>query len=480
MFDKKSNRPFFYLTFSVIILLVFPILIKNGMFMDGQQYACVAKNLAHEKGSFWFPFLSETWLMVGYPYFMEQPPLFFELESYAFKLFGDSMYTERIFCAFALLLNCVFILKIWNLVVNDDDGISKLGWYPLLLWIVCPVCFWVFQNNMIEMVVSFFALGAVYYALKIVSTERINFFYIVMSSIFVVLGFLTKGLPALFPLVTIPLYYFVTKEIAFKKSFIAFLLTLFITIVFFGLLVLLNDDAKMSLRYYFFERLLSRVDHAPTVDFRLFTLISLIQDIIVPFSIAILVVLLSRNRLSKSIFKNDFYKNFVFFSLLGCVASLPLMLTMVQKNFYYMPALPYFAIAIALYSLKYVKIIYVEIVSNNGLFRKFRFTSISLLITGLLVTAFQIGTYSRDETIIKDVNRIGGYVGKGKIVSTDVDTYYNWSFHFYLLRYHDISLDPRTKDNLFFVTVNNDQSKLPEIAKKVEIPTTDYQLYKIN
>jgi hypothetical protein len=450
------------------------------MFMDGQQYACVAKNLANGKGSFWFPFLSETWLMLGYPYFMEQPPLFYELESLAFKLLGDSMYTERIFCAFTLLLNCWFIQKIWNLVFNDHDGLVRLGWYPLLLWIVCPVCFWVFQNNMIEMVVSFFALGAVYYALKMVLAERINYFYLAMSSSFIVLGFLTKGLPALFPLVTIPLYYFVTKEITFKRASILFLLILMIAITFFGTLMLLNDDAKISLHYYFFERLLTRVKEAPTVNFRLFTLFSVIQDLIVPFIIAILVVVLSKNRLNKKVFKSEFYKKFVFFILLGCFGSLPLMLTMVQKNFYYMPALPYFAIGIALITAGYLKIMYLKIVANTVLFRRFSIISVSLLIIGLLITATQIGTYSRDNETIKDVKRIGGYVGKEKIISTDGDTYYNWSFQFYILRYYDISLDPRTKDNPFFVTTGSDHTKLPENAKKVDIPTTDYQLYKIN
>lgn len=478
MIKKNSNRPFFYFTISIIILLVFPVLVQDGMFMDGQQYACVAKNLANGKGSFWFPFLSETWLMLGYPYFMEQPPLFYALESFAFKFLGDSMYTERVFCAIALLMNCWFIQKIWNLVFNDNS--VKLSWYPLLLWIVCPVCFWVFQNNMIEMVVSFFALGAVYFALKTVSTERINYLCILISGLFIVLGFLTKGLPSLFPLVTIPLYYFVTKQITLKKTTISFVLILIITVTFFGILMTMNDDAKISLRYYFIERLISRVNNAPTVDFRLFTLVSIVQELLVPIVISIVFILLSKNPLNKEVFKNDEFKKFVFFILLGCFGSLPLMLTMVQKSFYYMPSLPYFAIGIALITARYMKVVYLKIVNNTLLFRRFQITSVSLLIIGIIVTTLQIGTYSRDEKTIKDVKRIGGYVGKEKIISTDVDTYYNWSFHFYILRYYDISLDPRTKENTFFVTANVANTTLPEEAKKIDIPTTKYQLYKIN
>ena len=145
-----------------------------------------------------------------------------------------------------------------------------------------------------------------------------------------------------------------------------------------------------------------------------------------------------------------------------------------------MPSLPYFAIAIALITARYAEIIYWKVVTDSVLYRRFYITSVSLLVIGLLVTATQIGTYSRDEDTIKDVKRIGGYVGKEKIISTDVDTYYNWSFHFYILRYYDISLDPRTKDNSFFVTANDDKSKLPENVKKIDIPTKKYQLYKIN
>jgi len=56
MTDKK-NIPFQILTIGIFILLIVPTLIQDGMFMDGQQYACVAKNLANGLGTFWQPFV---------------------------------------------------------------------------------------------------------------------------------------------------------------------------------------------------------------------------------------------------------------------------------------------------------------------------------------------------------------------------------------------------------------------------------------
>ena len=48
-------------TIATGIMLICPGLVQDGMFMDGQQYACVAKQLADGNGTFWFPHLSATW-----------------------------------------------------------------------------------------------------------------------------------------------------------------------------------------------------------------------------------------------------------------------------------------------------------------------------------------------------------------------------------------------------------------------------------
>src|ERR1700741_1831072 len=335
MIKPNTNRSFYYLTFTVVILLVLPVLIQDGMFMDGQQYACVARNLAQGKGTFWFPVLSETWLMLGFPFFMEQPPLFYGAEAIAFKLLGEGMYTERLFCLGMLVLNLFMIHQLWKLVVKDHLP-ERIGtsWYPMFLWIICPVCFWVFQNNMIEMLLSALTMAAVYFSLRSAMSKGSELFNVISASLFISLGFLCKGLPGLFPLVTIPLYYLVTGGPAIKPTIQKTFNILVLVILFFTALIVCNETAKISLRYYFVERLMTRVAQNPTVNNRFATLFNLLQELILP-GVVLLALYLSA-RAKKEISKDRVvFKLGLFFILLGACGSLPLMLTMVQKNFYF-------------------------------------------------------------------------------------------------------------------------------------------------
>ena len=93
----KQHTPFRIVTAAILIILIVPTLIQDGMFLDGQQYACVAKNLAHGLGTFWQPFVSATWMKSGSNSFLEHPPLVYGIQSLFFMLFGDSMYVERLY-----------------------------------------------------------------------------------------------------------------------------------------------------------------------------------------------------------------------------------------------------------------------------------------------------------------------------------------------------------------------------------------------
>src|SRR5688572_2071285 len=100
--DKRIN-PFSVFTLVIMLVLVLPVLLQDGMFMDGVQYACVSRNLANGDGTFWFPWLHDSWVKADSPYFMEHPPLVYGIQSIFFRVLGDTMYTERIYSLFTLL-----------------------------------------------------------------------------------------------------------------------------------------------------------------------------------------------------------------------------------------------------------------------------------------------------------------------------------------------------------------------------------------
>src|SRR6266852_7226573 len=79
-----------FLVISLYCLLVLPRMLSYGMFLDGVTYASMARNMAENYGSFWQPYYTAT----VYPTFYEHPPLGFWLQSWAYRLCGDSVYVE--------------------------------------------------------------------------------------------------------------------------------------------------------------------------------------------------------------------------------------------------------------------------------------------------------------------------------------------------------------------------------------------------
>src|SRR5687767_2862819 len=121
--------------------LVLPVLFMDGMFVDGVYYAAVSRNYAEGYGTFWNPYFSAT---VGEMH--EQPPLMFALQGLFFKIFGSTLYTERIYCAITALACSAVLLRSWKLLT----GTSTVNWLPLLLWSVMPVTFYAFTTNLEE------------------------------------------------------------------------------------------------------------------------------------------------------------------------------------------------------------------------------------------------------------------------------------------------------------------------------------------
>ncbi|MFH2143985.1 MAG: glycosyltransferase family 39 protein, partial [Bacteroidota bacterium] len=172
------NTSLLLLTFGLTVLLIVPGLIQDGMFMDGQQYACVSKNLSEGYGSFWLPQLNPSWNKADCNYFLEHPPLVYGMQATFFKIFGSSMYVERLYSFLTAIANILFIILIWNTLFDKNSEYRRLKWFPVLLWITVPVCFWSFQNNMHENTLSFFTLASVFFSLKAVYADKSNKSYL--------------------------------------------------------------------------------------------------------------------------------------------------------------------------------------------------------------------------------------------------------------------------------------------------------------
>ena len=476
---NNKNLPFILLTIGLLIVLIVPVLIQDGMFMDGVQYSCVARNMAIGKGSFWQPIFNESWWKSNSNIFLEQPPLGFWIQSLFYRVFGDGMYVDRFYSFFTAIVNAVFITLIWNLIFKNNSEIKKTYWIPILFWITIPVCFWSFQNAMLENTLSIFTLAAVYFSLRTILLESKKMANLILSGICIFLATLTKGLPGLFPLAVIPFYWLIFRNISFLKACLYSIFIVSVPVLIY-VLFLLNSTVYQSLHFYFFDRLLFRINDEPTASSRFGTLFRIISELIPIFLSVLIVFIFSKIKKQKTFTEKAYLKLGLLFILIGLSATLPLMLTMVQKGFYFVPALPFFAIGFSIIIAKSVSE-YIQKLYVNTLKYKFLLGfSVLIIISSLIFSITKIGSFSRDKDILNDVSLFGKMIPRGTLVKVDKDIYDNWPFQCYLNRYHDIGISNSDNFNYqYCIKQKNSKSEDTTKLKKVDLPTIKFELFKI-
>ena len=100
MIFSQKTWPFYGLSGAFFLLMIAPYLLSHGMFMDGMIYATVSNNLANDYGSYWDLSFSDTILHQ----FREHPPLAFWIQSWWYRLFGDSYIIEKVYSACTYLI----------------------------------------------------------------------------------------------------------------------------------------------------------------------------------------------------------------------------------------------------------------------------------------------------------------------------------------------------------------------------------------
>ncbi len=437
--------------------------------MDGMLYTCVSKNLANGIGSFWFPVFSK-YGFGGLTSFHEHPPLVFAIQSVFFKLLGNGMYTERIYVLFTLALTCYLIVCIWKYVNKDVDE-RKIAWLPLFFWIIIPVCFWSFSNNMHENTMGIFVLFSVLFYLRSLKEDKILF--IVLSAIFIFLATFSKGIPGLFPVAMPFLYWLTLRKINFAKVFFHSLILIAIPVLIYAVL-LCFPSANESLSNYFLKRVLHRIGENPTVESHFYIAGRIVVELLPVIGVVVLLIFTFRK---KFILRREKKQLAVFFILLGLAGVLPLMLTMVQKGFYFIPSLPFFAIGFGLVVSKPLSHWAVRIV--NAKTNKIMLISSVILLIGVFVFSFlNIGKASRDKEMLNDVKEFGRVIPEFSEVSISEHRWNDWPLQCYLIRYHNISIDPQHADNKYRIIDKNAPDSTVTNYQKVDLPTLQFDLYK--
>ena len=472
-----KHLPFRIFTLAIFIGLIIPLLVQDGMFMDGVLYTAVAKNQAEGFGSFWYPIFADTWNKHGVHTFHEHPPLVFGIQSLFFKIFGTSIYVERFYSLLSAIITAWLIHINWKALFQNQKHLIKFSWLPILFWIIIPICFWSFQNNMQENTMGIFTLASTYFQLKFYFQKSKNK-YLLLSGGFIFLASFCKGVPGFFPLAFPFLIWISHRKISFVNV-IHHTTILSLSVLGIYALLIFHEPARESLVFYFENRLMGRIDSDPTVGNRFYIIGRLFQELLPPLILGGLILFFSKLK-SKTFHssKADF-KNAFLFSLIGFAGTLPLFLTMVQKGFYMVHALPYFGIAIALIIVPNLVVFFQNKSAKKNYNNTFTILSTLLLIGVILFSSFQFGKYKRDKTMLHDVYLLKNILPKNAHITIEKSIHQDWGLKVYLMRTSGYSTSNTISYPYFLVEKKKKNFHL-EGFKKMEIGLKKYNLLVIN
>lgn len=471
---KNENLSYWLITLGLVFGFTLTVLVQHGMFQDAMLYSGVAHNLSIDFGTFWFLQYS-TLNLEGIPSFHEQLPLVFGIQSLFFKVLGDSIYIERFYTFLMLIFHLVLINTLWKKIFKKEPKYSKMGWLPIFLWIITPVCYWSFRNNMLENTVGVFALLSIIISFKQVRADKTNWLMWIVSGLFIFLASFSKGVPGLFPLVFPFLFWAITKEISFKRSIIYSILLASVPMLVY-LAFYLHPTSNESLSIYINERLLNRVSN--TEGFRFHTAWRLFQELIPVFIFCIITYVVTRIKKLPSRFSEN-KKMTILFMAVGLSAIFPLMITLVQKGFYMVPGISYLAIAFATMVVPSISTAIGFVNKRKILNKYFKVFGILMIIGSMILTVTHVGKISRNEDMIIDIHEIAEIVPNFATLTIPEEMYYQYDFVLqgYLVRYFNISISPY-KEYKYYLKKKTDIFQIPDGYSVVDLDLNLYELYQ--
>jgi 4-amino-4-deoxy-L-arabinose transferase-like glycosyltransferase len=427
---RSNNTPFWLFLIGLFLILVSKSLLTEGMFFDGVTYASISRNMAEGQGTFWNPYYTQTL----YPEFRQHPPLALGMEALAFKALGDHWWVEKVYSVLTFLISGLFIALIWKRTTNN----IRWAWLPLLFWLTMPLVSWSATNNLLENTMSVFVLFSVY--LMIVSYQRNHKFWLFLSAVALLLAFLSKGFTGLFPLVFPILYCAFDQKRKWIQGPIDSLILMISLAVFAGIMFLMFPSSLPYLKDYIQLQVIGGGLHEATVSSRFYIVFSLLLQLIVPFVIVItLVILKTKNKDSNKVFEFPPDKAwFYIFLILGLLGVLPIMVSVKQRDFYMLAALPFFALACGHITIAEVNTLMLKITPN--LLKWITLGASCILLIGIMLNLVHIGKYGRDEALIEEVKQQIVESEGNNSIEIAPEEYTNWAKHAYYMRYGKISL----------------------------------------
>tara|TARA_B100001287_G_scaffold276817_1_gene289716 strand:- start:3130 stop:4539 length:1410 start_codon:yes stop_codon:yes gene_type:complete len=438
----KISKTCWILTIAIFFGLLAPTLVQDGMFLDGITYSAISNNMSNGIGDFWNPHYTKTLANN----FHGHPPLVFGIQSLLFKLLGGHIYTERIYTLLTAILTAIGMILCWQIHLKHNS-LKKLSWLPILLWITIPINFWAYKNNLLENTLGVFTIFSIYFISKSFYEKRI--IWILISSIFIVMAFLSKGFVGLFPLATPFFFILIFKPKPLYSSILYYGIILFFTLFLFYTIAVLLPESGENIHSYLVTQVIPALNNKLeiTTENRFSILLNLILELTVPI-LLLLYVVVTKWRKNQN-FKFHHLRNSIYFLLIGVSASLPLIITLKQRSFYFVPSLPFYMLSIAFLISPFLKEKLEKL--TKGTIQLIKGISLISLSGVLFISIFNFGKFSRDEDKLRDIYTISNFIPKGTVISTTENLWNDWSLHAYMSRIGFLSLDCDEKNEYFLI-----------------------------
>jgi 4-amino-4-deoxy-L-arabinose transferase-like glycosyltransferase len=442
-------------------------LLAPGMFLDGVTYAAISRNLAMGQGSFWEPFYTSSL----YPRFHEHPPLGIGMESLAFRIFGDHLWVERIYSAGAFIITGFLIVRIWQTVTGKRNS----GWLPLLVWILFPLVTWAAAANLLDNTLMICTTVAILLIVKAQKRHRPVLVVIAGFSLFA--GMLVKGPFALFPWAMPVIWGIFNPGSTPKKILSDTLVLIFSTLSPLVVVMALSPAAASALHTYWTNQVVGSITGVTTVGSRFYILVVWLLQLAIPLLLVFVLALRFRKAGFRERWK-AWYPDGLRWFLLGLAGVVPVMISLKQSSYYILPALPAFAVSIAMALKTTVPQDYAK--ATPGAPRSLRFAVILLLALSVGVSPVLAHLNRKDRPKVEMVRAVSRLVPPGSVIGISPDDYSDWSLHAYFMRLGRISLDPSPDGkSRFFLVREADHPTNPGLsAGNLLIRENGYLLFR--
>ena len=473
--------------------------LSEGLSHVGMDNAVVAQRMSEGFEGFWMPSLTP-----GNPDRSNYMPLGYWLESKWYDLFGsNSFMAEKVYSVLTYFILAALMIWIWMLIGQPRCS----GWLPLLCWITIPIVTWSATNNLLESTMTMFILLSVAFLLKgnkasFIARSRLALDkepgpynlsrtgWIVLAALMMELAFLVKGFAGLFPIFFSFLYWIMVRRerILFPIFTTGVILTVWMVTIFIAILI--SPDIYNHLYNYLHHQMIGGVLHVRTVASHFYILYALVLQGIIPL-IVLAVICLIRIK-NRPFYRYLFYKRYSkkltaeqserarvgwFFLALGVSGLLPIMLGLKQQDFYLVPTLPFFAIAMAclLYNLLE------DWLDNMNKIARCVLVALAVLIfgAGLLLNFNRLNKINSNQALLSDIRLILPYLSEGETISVSNEVMSSNEVAEYFYRYKKITFDT-SKHHEHLMTMYTQANKITGGMhfEEIDLPTRQYKLFE--